>query len=202
LIDGIGSTEMLHIFISASDDEIVPGMTGKAVPGYEAMVVDNDFKQVSTGEIGFLAVRGPTGVRYLHDERQKVYAVNGWNVTGDLYLQDENGYFKYQSRADDMIISSGYNIAAPEVENALLTHAAVSEVAVVGEEDSERGVLVVAYVVLNAGVIGDDVLVKEMQDWVKAKIAPFKYPRRINFVDSLPKTTTGKLQRFRLKNQE
>ena len=202
LIDGIGSTEMLHIFISASDDAIVPGMTGKAVPGYEAMVVDNDFKELPAGEIGFLAVRGPTGVRYLHDERQKVYAVNGWNVTGDLYLKDERGYFKYQSRADDMIISSGYNIAAPEVENALLTHAAVSEVAVVGEEDPERGVLVVAYVVLNAGVTGDEVLVKEMQDWVKAKIAPFKYPRRVNFVESLPKTTTGKLQRFRLKSQE
>ncbi len=201
LIDGIGSTEMLHIFISASDDEIRPGMTGKAVPGFEAMVVDNDFNEVAAGEIGFLAVRGPTGVRYLHDERQKVYSVNGWNVTGDLYLRDADGYFKYQSRADDMIISSGYNIAAPEVENALLTHLAVSEVAVVGEDDPERGTLVVAYVVLNAGITGNEALIKEMQDWVKAKIAPYKYPRRINFVEHLPKTTTGKLQRFRLKNQ-
>ena len=201
LIDGIGSTEMLHIFISASDDEIHPGMTGKAVPGYEAMVVDNDFNVVQAGEIGFLAVRGPTGVRYLHDERQKVYSVKGWNVTGDLYLKDAQGYFKYQSRADDMIISSGYNIAAPEVENALLTHSDVAEVAVVGEVDADRGTLVVAYVVLNQGVIGDEALVKQMQDWVKSKIAPFKYPRRINFVESLPKTTTGKLQRFRLKDQ-
>jgi len=201
LIDGIGSTEMLHIFISAADEDIRPGMTGKAVPGFEAMVVDTDFKEVAAGEIGFLAVRGPTGVRYLNDERQKVYAVNGWNVTGDLYLRDSEGYFKYQSRADDMIISSGYNIAAPEVENALLTHSAVSEVAVVGEEDPERGTLVVAYVVLLPGFEASEILVKEMQDWVKAKIAPFKYPRRINFVEQLPKTTTGKLQRFRLKNQ-
>ena len=200
LIDGIGSTEMLHIFISASDDDIVPGMTGRAVPGFEAMVVDNDFKEVPAGEIGFLAVRGPTGVRYLNDERQKVYAVNGWNVTGDLYIKDAAGYFKYQSRADDMIISSGYNIAAPEVENALLTHPAVSEVAVVGEEDSDRGTIVAAYIVLNSGSEPSPELVKELQDHVKAKIAPFKYPRKVEFVSALPKTTTGKLQRFRLKS--
>ena len=200
LIDGIGSTEMLHIFISASDDDIVPGMTGKPVPGFEAIIVDEEFKELPAGEIGFLAVRGPTGVRYLHDERQKVYAVKGWNVTGDLYLKDEKGYFKYQSRSDDMIISSGYNIAAPEVEGALITHPAVSEAAVVGEGDSDRGTIVAAYIVLNAEITASDELKKELQDWVKAKIAPFKYPRKIEFIDALPKTTTGKLQRFRLKN--
>jgi 2-aminobenzoate-CoA ligase len=202
LIDGIGATEMLHIFISASDEEIIPGMTGRVVPGYEAIIVNEDFEELATGEIGFLAVRGPTGVRYLNDVRQNVYAVNGWNVTGDLYLKDANGYFKYQSRADDMIISSGYNIAAPEVENALLTHSSVSEVAVVGEPDEERGMLVVAYVVVLADVAESPELIKELQDHVKKKIAPFKYPRKIVFVKSLPKTTTGKLQRFRLKVED
>ena len=202
LIDGIGATEMLHIFISASDDEIVPGMTGKVVPGYEAIIVNEEFAELPVGEIGFLAVRGPTGVRYLNDARQGVYAVNGWNVTGDLYLKDSHGYFKYQSRADDMIISSGYNIAAPEVENALLTHNAVSEVAVVGEPDEERGMLVVAYIVLQSSQVESPELIKELQDHVKQKIAPFKYPRRIVFVPSLPKTTTGKLQRFRLKVED
>jgi len=202
LIDGIGATEMLHIFISASDDEIVPGMTGKVVPGYEAIIVNEEFAELPVGEIGFLAVRGPTGVRYLSDARQSVYAVNGWNVTGDLYLKDAHGYFKYQSRADDMIISSGYNIAAPEVENALLTHNAVSEVAVVGEPDEERGMLVVAYIVLQSNQVESTELIKELQDHVKQKIAPFKYPRRIVFVPSLPKTTTGKLQRFRLKVED
>jgi len=200
LIDGIGSTEMLHIFISDSDDQIVPGMTGKPVPGFEAIIVDEDFKELAAGEIGFLAVRGPTGCRYLNDKRQSVYSVNGWNVTGDLYLKDEAGYFKYLSRSDDMIISSGYNIAAPEVENALLTHPAIAEVAVVGEADDERGMLVVAYVVLSKEYAASPELIKEMQDHVKAKIAPYKYPRKINFVDMLPKTTTGKLQRFRLKS--
>jgi 2-aminobenzoate-CoA ligase len=200
LIDGIGSTEMLHIFISASDDEIVPGMTGKPVPGFEAMIVDEDFHELPAREVGFLAVRGPTGCRCLNDKRQSVYSVNGWNVTGDLYLKDAAGYYKCLSRSDDMIISSGYNIAAPEVENALLTHPAVAEVAVVGESDEERGMLVVAYLVLNKEYQASPELIKELQDFVKAKIAPFKYPRKINFVDMLPKTTTGKLQRFRLKN--
>ena len=174
-------------------------MTGKVVPGYEAIIVNEDFDELASGEIGFLAVRGPTGVRYLNDVRQNVYAVNGWNVTGDLYLKDAYGYFKYQSRADDMIISSGYNIAAPEVENALLTHNSVAEVAVVGEPDEERGMLVVAYVVVSGGVAESPELIKELQDHVKQKIAPFKYPRKIVFVKALPKTTTGKLQRFRLK---
>ena len=164
------------------------------------MIVDEDFKELAAGEIGFLAVRGPTGCRYLNDKRQSVYSVNGWNVTGDLYLKDEAGYFKYLSRSDDMIISSGYNIAAPEVENALLTHPAIAEVAVVGEADDERGMLVVAYVVLSKEYAASPELIKEMQDHVKAKIAPYKYPRKINFVDMLPKTTTGKLQRFRLKS--
>ena len=200
LIDGIGATELLHIFISASDHEIIPGLTGKPVPGYQAMVVDQDFNEVKDGEQGFLAVKGPTGCRYLNDPRQKDYAVNGWNVTGDIYTRTSEGYFKYESRADDMIISSGYNIAAPEVENALLMHKGVSEVAVVGLPDDERGMVVTAYVVLRPEFMASDVMAKELQDHVKNQIAPFKYPRSIHFVDSLPKTTTGKLQRFRLKS--
>jgi 2-aminobenzoate-CoA ligase len=200
LIDGIGATELLHIFISASDHEIIPGLTGKPVPGYQAMVVDQDFKEVKDGEQGFLAVKGPTGCRYLNDPRQKDYAVNGWNITGDIYTRTAEGYFKYESRADDMIISSGYNIAAPEVENALLMHKAVAEVAVVGLPDDERGMVVTAYVVLRPEFIASDVMAKELQDHVKSQIAPYKYPRSVHFVDSLPKTTTGKLQRFRLKN--
>ena len=200
LIDGIGATELLHIFISASDHEIIPGLTGKPVPGYKAMVVDQDFKEVKDGEQGLLAVKGPTGCRYLNDPRQKDYVVNGWNVTGDIYTRTPEGYFKYESRADDMIISSGYNIAAPEVENALLMHKAVAEVAVVGLPDDERGMVVTAYIVLRSEFIASDVMAKELQDHVKNQIAPYKYPRSIHFVDSLPKTTTGKLQRFRLKN--
>ena len=200
LIDGIGATELLHIFISASDHEIIPGLTGKPVPGYQAMVVDQDFNEVKDGEQGFLAVKGPTGCRYLNDSRQKDYVVNGWNVTGDIYTRTSEGYFKYESRADDMIISSGYNIAAPEVENALLMHKAVAEVAVVGLPDEERGMVVTAYIVLRTEFIASDVMAKELQDHVKNQIAPYKYPRSIHFVDSLPKTTTGKLQRFRLKS--
>lgn len=200
LIDGIGATELLHIFISASDHEIIPGLTGKPVPGYQAMVVDQDFVEVKDGEQGFLAVKGPTGCRYLNDPRQKDYAVNGWNITGDIYTRTAEGYFKYESRADDMIISSGYNIAAPEVENALLMHKGVAEVAVVGLPDDERGMVVTAYVVLRPEFLASDVMAKELQDHVKNQIAPFKYPRSVHFVDSLPKTTTGKLQRFRLKN--
>jgi 2-aminobenzoate-CoA ligase len=201
LIDGIGSTEMLHIFISASDDDIVPGMTGRAVPGYYATVIDENFHELPAGEIGRLAVKGPTGCRYLNDSRQQNYVVNGWNLTGDLYLKDENGYFQYQSRSDDMIISSGYNIAAPEVENAILTHPAVLETAVVGLPDEERGMVVTAYIVLKDKSTGSADLTKEIQDHVKREIAPFKYPRVIHFVESLPKTTTGKLQRFRLKSE-
>ena len=200
LIDGIGATELLHIFISASDHEIIPGLTGKPVPGYLAMVVDQDFNEVSDGVHGFLAVKGPTGCRYLNDARQSDYAVNGWNITGDIYTRTAEGYFKYESRADDMIISSGYNIAAPEVENALLMHKGVAEVAVVGLPDDERGMIVTAYVVLRPEFLGSDAMIKELQDHVKSQIAPYKYPRSIHFVDSLPKTTTGKLQRFRLKS--
>ena len=200
LIDGIGATEVLHIFISASDHEIIPGLTGKPVPGYQAKVVDQDFNEVKDGEQGFLAVKGPTGCRYLNDPRQKDYVVNGWNVTGDIYTRTSEGYFKYESRADDMIISSGYNIAAPEVENALLMHKAVAEVAVVGLPDDERGMVVTAYIVLRSEFTASDLMAKELQDHVKNQIAPYKYPRSIHFVDSLPKTTTGKLQRFRLKN--
>ena len=200
LIDGIGATEMLHIFISASDDEIVPGMTGKVVPGYQATILDEKNNELPAGEIGRLAVKGPTGCRYLKDDRQKNYVVNGWNLTGDLYLKDENGYFQYQSRADDMIISGGYNIAAPEVENAILSFADVLETAVIGEPDDERGTVVAAYVVLKDQSKSNDECAKAIQDHVKSSIAPFKYPRKIYFVDSLPKTTTGKLQRFRLKN--
>lgn len=202
LIDGIGATELLHIFISAADNEIIPGMTGKVVPGYNAVVVDEDMNQVPDGVIGRLAVKGPTGCRYLSDERQKVYVVNGWNLTGDLFIKHPNGYFQYQSRSDDMIISSGYNIAAPEVENAILSHPAVAETAVVGFPDSERGNIVTAFIVLKPDTIASDEMRKVIQDHVKAVIAPFKYPRIVNFVDSLPKTTTGKLQRFRLKIDE
>ena len=200
LIDGIGATEMLHIFISASGDEIIPGMTGKAIKGYRAKVVDEKFNEVADGEIGRLAVYGITGCRYLSDERQKVYVENGWNLTGDLYTRHPNGYFQYQSRSDDMIISSGYNIAAPEVENAILTHPSVAEVAVVGQPDGDRGTIVASFVVLKEGFDGSDLLVKEIQDHVKKKISPYKYPRKVEFVPALPKTTTGKLQRFRLKN--
>lgn len=200
LIDGIGATEMLHIFISASDEEIIPGMTGKAITGYRAKIVDENMNELADGEIGRLAVQGVTGCRYLRDERQKSYVKNGWNLTGDLYLRHSNGYFQYQSRSDDMIISSGYNIAAPEVENAILTHKSVAETAVVGVPDEERGMIVTAYVVVREGFTADDALAKEIQDQVKVTIAPYKYPRKINFVDSLPKTTTGKLQRFRLKS--
>ncbi len=199
IIDGLGSTEMLHIFISASDDDIRPGATGRAVPGYVATVLDDDGQQVPPGQVGRLAVKGPTGCRYLADDRQSVYVQDGWNVTGDTYLQDEDGYFWYQARSDDMIISSGYNIAAPEVEEALLRHPDVAEVAVVGVPDDDRGQVVKAFVVLRDGVVGHPGLVPALQDHTKAAIAPYKYPRQVEFVDELPRTSTGKLQRFRLR---
>jgi 2-aminobenzoate-CoA ligase len=198
IIDGIGSTEMLHIFIAAADEDIRPGSTGRPVPGYEARVVDDDGQPVPDGTIGRLAVRGPTGCRYLADERQRVYVHNGWNLTGDTYLRDSEGYFWYQARTDDMIVSSGYNIAAPEVEDALLAHPDVAECGVVGVPDEARGQLITAYVVLTGGVVGDDTKVKELQEFAKAQIAPYKYPRAIHFVAALPRTGTGKLQRFRL----
>jgi 2-aminobenzoate-CoA ligase len=199
LIDGIGATEMLHIFISAADDDIRPGSTGRAVPGYQAAVLDVSGEPVPDGEIGRLAVKGPTGCRYLADPRQQVYVQNGWNITGDTFLRDADGWFWYQARSDDMIVSSGYNIAGPEVEEALLAHPEVAECGVVGAPDEARGQVVKAYVVLAPGVPAGADKVTELQDFVKARIAPYKYPRAIEFVDRLPRTSTGKLQRFRLR---
>lgn len=196
IIDGIGSTEMIHIFVSASGDDIRPGATGKAVPGYEATLLDDNDQPFEDEGEGRLAIKGPTGCRYLADARQKNYVVNGWNVTGDIYRRDADGYYWYVARADDMIISAGYNIGAPEVENALLTHDAVAECAVVGAPDEERGQIVKAFVVLKPGV---QVNAHELQNHVKATIAPYKYPRAVEFVAELPKTHTGKLQRFKLR---
>ncbi|MBX9841135.1 MAG: benzoate-CoA ligase family protein [Xanthobacteraceae bacterium] len=199
ILDGIGATEMLHIFIGSPEHEVRAGSTGKPVPGYEARILDDDGNVARPGTVGRLAVRGPTGCRYLADPRQAKYVQNGWNVTGDTYLMDEDGYFWYQARSDDMIISAGYNIAGPEVEAALLTHASVAECGVVGCPDEERGQIVKAYVVLRAGVAGDAAMIKALQDHVKATVAPYKYPRAVEFVTELPKTQTGKLQRFELR---
>ena len=201
LIDGIGATEMLHIFISADEAHARPGATGKPVPGYQARVVSDDGTPLPAGKVGKLAVRGPTGCRYLADERQARYVQNGWNLTGDAYLVDDDGYFHYQSRTDDMIISSGYNIASPEVEDALLLHPKVAECGVIGVTDAERGQIVKAFVVLRAGVAPNDALAKELQDFVKQAVAPYKYPRAIEFRTELPRTETGKLQRFRLRDK-
>jgi len=202
IIDGIGSTEMLHIFISAADDGIRPGATGRPIPGYRAMVVGDDMRPLPPGEIGRLAVRGPTGCRYLADERQKEYVRDGWNLTGDAYKIDEDGYFWFQARTDDMIISAGYNIAGPEVEDALLEHDAVAECAVIGAPDPVRGHIVKAFVVPREGIEGSDALGKELQDFVKQRIAAYKYPRAVEFLDALPRTETGKVQRFRLRQME
>ena len=199
LQDGIGATEMLHIFISACVDEVRPGATGKAVPGFEAKVVDEHGVEVPPGKIGRLAVRGPTGCRYMADERQTRYVEHGWNITGDTYMMDADGYFWYQARSDDMIISAGYNIAGPEVEASLLAHPAVAECGVVGVADHDRGMVVKAYVVLRPGFEAGDAMVKTLQDHVKADIAPYKYPRAVSFVPALPRTETGKLQRFQLR---
>jgi 2-aminobenzoate-CoA ligase len=200
IIDGIGATEMMHIFISASGGDVRPGATGKAVPGYVAAVLDDEGAPLASGT-GRLAVKGPTGCRYFDDERQAAYVQGGWNVTGDTYRTDEDGYFWYVARSDDMIISSGYNIAAPEVENALYAHAAVQECAVVGAPCPERGQKVKAFVVLAPGYAPDAGTAAVLQDHVKASIAPYKYPREIAFVDALPKTATGKLQRFALRDE-
>ncbi|WP_282605277.1 benzoate-CoA ligase family protein [Pelagibius sp. Alg239-R121] len=202
ILDGIGATEMLHIFISNWPDDIRPGATGKPVPGYQAMIVDDEMKPLAAGEVGKLAVRGPTGCRYLGGDRQKSYVRDGWNLTGDAFSQDADGYFHFAARSDDMIVSSGYNIAGPEVEDALLAHADVAECAVIGAEDPDRGTIVQAHVVLREGVDGDAALVKHLQDHVKSVIAPYKYPRSIVFTDALPKTPTGKVQRFKLKANE
>jgi 2-aminobenzoate-CoA ligase len=200
IIDGIGSTEMLHMFISSSGDDIRPGSTGRVVPGYQARVVDSDGNEAPAGTIGNLAVRGPTGCRYLDDiERQRVYVKHGWNLPGDSYRVDEEGYFWYQARTDDLIVSSGYKISGPEVENVLLDHPSVSECGVVGIPDEERGCIVKAFVVLRPGTAATDATIKELQDFVKSQIAPYKYPRSIEFVSVLPRTETGKLQRYRLR---
>ena len=204
IIDGIGSTEMIHIFISHTPERARPGATGYAIPGYHAAVLDGENRRCKPGEVGRLAVKGPTGCRYLADERQTDYVITqgemrGWNLTGDAYLVDADGYFFYQARTDDMIISAGYNIAGPEVESVLLAHPAVAECGVVAAPDQERGNIVKAFVVLKPGYRAGEATVAELQDHVKRTIAPYKYPRAIQFVDALPRTETGKLQRFRLR---
>ena len=199
MLDGIGATEMFHIFVSSAGADVRPGAIGKVVPGYTAKVVDDDGNEVPRGTIGKLAVIGPTGCKYMDDARQANYVKNGWNYPGDAFMQDEDGYFFYQARADDMIITSGYNVGGPEVEDALLRHPAVAECGVIGKPDEERGMIVKAFCVLKPGHTGDAAMVKALQDHVKASIAPFKYPREIEFVPSLPRTETGKLQRFKLR---
>ena len=201
MLDGIGATEMFHIFISSAGDQVRRGAVGKVVPGYTARVVDDEGKEVPRGTIGKLAVVGPTGCKYLEEPRQADYVRDGWNYPGDAFLQDADGYFFYQARADDMIITAGYNVGGPEVEDALLKHPAVAECGVVGKPDDDRGMIVKAFCVLKAGHAGDAAMVKALQDHVKATIAPFKYPREIEFVSALPRTETGKLQRFRLRQQ-
>ena len=202
LIDGIGATELLHIFISADEAHARPGATGKAIPGYVACVMDDEGKVLPAGQVGKLAVKGPTGCRYLADTRQASYVKNGWNMTGDAYMVDEEGFFHYQSRTDDMIVSAGYNIAAPEVEEALLLHPKVAECAVVGVADADRGQIVKAFVVLRTPSDAGPDTVRELQDFVKQTVAPYKYPRAIEFRTQLPRTETGKLQRFRLHAPE
>ena len=199
IIDGIGATEMLHVFIAAADDEIRPGSTGRAVPGYRAAILDDDGEPVPDGTAGRLAVIGPTGCRYLTDDRQRDYVDRGWNITGDTYIRDADGYFWFQARSDDMIISSGYNIAGPEVEEVLGGHPDVAECAVVGRPDPDRGMIVHAAVVLAPGVVGDEVKVRELQSYVKQTSAPYKYPRSVEFLDALPRTESGKLQRYKLR---
>jgi 2-aminobenzoate-CoA ligase len=202
LIDGIGSTELLHIFISHPAADIRPGATGKPVPGYVACVLDNELRPLPPGHVGRLAVKGPTGCRYLADDRQREYVQRSWNLTGDAYLIDEDGWFVYQSRVDDMIVSSGYNIAGPEVEAALMLHPAVAECGVIGIDDEARGQIVKAVVVLRPGHEACETMAAELQAFVKQQIAPYKYPRAIEFRESLPRTETGKLQRYRLREME
>lgn len=201
MLDGIGATEMLHIFITNRFDDHRPGCTGRPVTGYRAKIVGEDGAEMPRGEVGRLAVQGPTGCRYLADARQRDYVKDGWNLTGDSFWQDDEGYFHFAARSDDMIVSAGYNIAGPEVEAALLSHEAVLECAVVGAADEDRGQIVEAHVVLAAGKVGDALMVKLLQDHVKAVIAPYKYPRRVIFTEALPKTQTGKIQRFRLRKE-
>ena len=199
MLDGIGATEMFHIFISAAPAQVRRGAIGTVVPGYSARVVGDDGQELPRGSVGRIAVIGPTGCRYLDDARQTNYVKDGWNYPGDAFVQDADGYFFYQARTDDMIITSGYNVGAPEVEDALLRHPAVAECGVIGQSDEARGMIVKAFCVLRPGVVGDAALVQALQDHVKASIAPYKYPRAIEFLDRLPRTETGKLQRFKLK---
>ncbi len=199
MMDGIGATEMFHIFISSVPGACKPGAIGPVVPGYTAKVVDDEGRELPRGQVGRLAVMGPTGCRYLADERQRNYVKDGWNYPGDAFMQDEDGHFHYQARADDMIITAGYNVGGPEVEDALLKHPAVAECGVIGVPDEERGMVVKACVVLKPGQTGDAAMVKALQDHVKALLAPFKYPRQIEFMSTLPRTETGKLQRFKLR---
>jgi 2-aminobenzoate-CoA ligase len=202
MLDGIGATEMLHIFISNRFDDHRPACTGKPVSGYEAKIVDEEGRELPRGEVGRLAVRGPTGCRYLRGERQESYVLDGWNISGDAFRQDDAGYFYFAARNDDMIISSGYNIAGPEVEAALLAHDAVAECAVIGVPDDARGAIVEAHVVLKPGAEETPAMAKLLQDHVKATIAPYKYPRSVVFTKALPKTETGKIQRFRLRKDQ
>lgn len=202
ILDGIGSTELLHIFMTNRIDDMEPGTTGRPVTGYQARVVDDDMNEVSRGTVGYLAVRGPTGCRYLADERQSAYVRDGWNLTGDSFTQDKAGAFHFAARSDDMIVSAGYNIAGPEVEAALLSCAEVKECAVIGAADVERGQIVQAHVVLADDVAPDDATRLRLQNHVKATIAPYKYPRSVVFVQALPKTPTGKIQRFRLRQTQ
>ena len=199
MLDGIGATELIHVFIGAAGKDWRRGAIGRAVPGYTVAVLDDELREVPAGEVGRLAVRGPTGCRYLADARQTTYVRGGWNLTGDACAMDDDGYVFFKARTDDLIVSAGYNIGAPEVEGALLQHECVAECAVVGLPDEERGQVVAAFIVLRAGIAGDSALVRVLQDHVKAAIAPYKYPRQVQFVSALPKTDTGKLQRFRLK---
>jgi 2-aminobenzoate-CoA ligase len=199
MLDGIGATEMLHIFISNRFDDHRPACTGRPVTGYEARIVGDDMAELPRGEVGRLAVRGPTGCRYMADPRQTEYVKDGWNLTGDSFWQDEDGRFHFAARSDDMIVSSGYNIAGPEVEAALLAHDAVAECAVIGVPDEERGAIVEAHVVLADGHRPGEAMALTLQSFVKETIAPYKYPRSVKFTDALPKTQTGKIQRFRLR---
>ena len=191
---------MIHVFISASGDDIKPGSTGKVVPGYLADIWDEDGNSLPDGEAGRLVVKGPTGCRYLNGDRQESYVENGWNVTGDIFKRDEEGYFWFVARGDDIIISAGYNIAAPEVEQAILTHKAVEECAVIGIPDDERGMIVKGFIVLRNDIKPSDHLTNDIQNYVKASVAPYKYPRAIEYIDALPKSATGKLLRKDLKN--
>ena len=199
IIDGLGSTEMLHIFIASPPEQMQGGATGTPIPGFEARVIDDAGQEVADGVPGRLAVRGPTGCRYLGDQRQAEYVQKGWNITGDTYLRRPDGYFVYQARSDDMIISAGYNIAGPEVETVLLAHPAVAECGVVGQPDQDRGHVVKAYVILKEGFVGDAALTRALQEHVKNTVAPYKYPRAIEYVTNLPRTETGKLRRFELR---